>query len=146
MNKERELELVLEQCREVVDRKIPLLELAPEYTKILLDYIEELKESLHQASIGIQELIEQDIECPTTCEKLKQENEKLNHYKLLYQKVKDRNDKAIEFIESKNNGICIVNGEEKGTYTFLLDFDKSREFVWSLLDILKGNNDGNTSN
>ena len=45
---------------------------------------EKLKESLHQASIGIQELIEQDIECPTTCEKLKQENEKLNHYKLLY--------------------------------------------------------------
>lgn len=26
------------------------------------------------------------------------ENEKLNHYKLLYQKVKERNDKAIEYV------------------------------------------------
>ena len=76
-----------------------------------------------------------------TYDELLKENEKLNHYKLLYQKVKERNDKAIEFIESKNNGICIVNGEEKGAYTFLLDFDKSREFVWSLLEILKGNNE-----
>lgn len=31
---------------------------------------------------------------------LKKENEKLNHYKLLYQKVKERNDKAIEYSES----------------------------------------------
>ena len=46
-------------------------------------------------------------------------------------------DKAIEYIESKNNGVCIRNGEEKGAYTFLLDFDKAREFVWSLLKILK---------
>jgi len=38
------------------------------------------------------------IEMPTY-EELKKENKKLNHYKLLYQKVKDRNDKAIEFIE-----------------------------------------------
>lgn len=30
---------------------------------------------------------------------LKEENEKLNHYKLLYQKVKDRNDKAIEILD-----------------------------------------------
>lgn len=32
---------------------------------------------------------------------LKKENEKLNHYKLLYQKVKDRNDKAIEYLEQQ---------------------------------------------
>lgn len=31
---------------------------------------------------------------------LQQENEKLNHYKLLYQKVKERNDKAIEYLEN----------------------------------------------
>lgn len=83
---------------------------------------EKLKESLHQASIGIQELIEQDIECPTTCEKLKQENEKLNHYKLLYQKVKDRNDKAIDFLENHRSGS---------------DWYDTRD----LLDILKGNNE-----
>ena len=41
---------------------------------------QELKQQLHDASIQIQELIEQDIECPSNCEKLKklqQENEKL---------------------------------------------------------------------
>ena len=83
-------------------------------------------------------LVEDYIDYEDEIYNLKQKNEKLNHYKLLYQKVKDRNDKAIEFIESKNNGMCIVNGEEKGAYTFLLDFDKSREFIWNLLDILKG--------
>lgn len=46
-------------------------------------------------------------------------------------------DKAIEYIESKNNGYCIKNGEEKGAFTFLLDFDKAREFIWKLLEILK---------
>lgn len=55
-----------------------------------------------------------------------------------YDKLQNRIDKAIEYIESKNNGVCIVNGEEKGAYTFLLDFDKSREFIWQLLEILKG--------
>ena len=41
---------------------------------------QELKKQLHDASIQIQELIEQDIWCPSNCEKLKklqQENEKL---------------------------------------------------------------------
>jgi hypothetical protein len=49
MNKENELELVLEQCEEVVNRKIPLLVLAPEYTKILLDYIKELNNKIDKA-------------------------------------------------------------------------------------------------
>lgn len=31
---------------------------------------------------------------------LQQENEMLHHYKLLYQKVKDRNDKAIEYVSN----------------------------------------------
>ena len=52
-------------------------------------------------------------------------------------KYKEVIDKAIEYIESKNNGYCIKNGEEKGAFTFLLDFDKAREFIWKLLDILK---------
>lgn len=33
--------------------------------------------------------------------KLQQENEKLNHYKLLYQKVKERNEKAVAYIEDR---------------------------------------------
>ena len=45
MNKD--LELVLEQCKGVVDREIPLLVLAPEYTKILLDYIDDLQKRIN---------------------------------------------------------------------------------------------------
>lgn len=30
---------------------------------------------------------------------VQKENEKLNHYKLLYQKVKERNDEALKFVE-----------------------------------------------
>lgn len=48
MSEGNELELVLEQCKEVVNRKIPLLVLAPEYTKILLDYIEQLQQENQQ--------------------------------------------------------------------------------------------------
>lgn len=101
---------------------------------MLLEENEKLKEDLHQASIGIQELIEQDIECPTTCEKLKQENEKLNHYKLLYQKVKERNDKAIEYIDN-----CLDN-----EYQLEPDYAPNK-YVVNILsktwDILEGNNE-----
>ena len=43
-----------------------------ELTKKYAEENQQLKESLHQASIGIQELIEQDIECPSNCSKLKE--------------------------------------------------------------------------
>lgn len=57
-------------------------------------------------------------------------------------KYKEVIDKAIEYIESKNNGVCIINGKEKEAFTFLLDFDEARGFIWNLLDILKEvNND-----
>lgn len=69
------------------------------------------------------------MEMPTY-EELKKENEKLNHYKLLYQKVKDRNDKAIEYIEENcwlsamKEFNCLESGEVK-----------------YLVEILKGNNE-----
>ena len=53
------------------------------------------------------------------------------------QKYKEVIDKLKELIESKNNGVCVINGKEKEAFTFLLDFDKAREFIWKLLDILK---------
>lgn len=52
-------------------------------------------------------------------------------------KQKEINKKAIEYIKSKENGKCIRNGIEKGAYTFVLDFDKAREFIWELLQILE---------
>ena len=38
-----EIDLILEHCKGVVKREIPLLVLAPEYTKILLEYAERLE-------------------------------------------------------------------------------------------------------
>ena len=58
----------------------------------------------------------------------------------LYNELKKQqeiNKKAIEYIKSKENGKCIHNGIEKGAYTFVLDFDKAREFIWELLEILE---------
>lgn len=61
----------------------------------------------------------------------------INQLKQENQKCKEVIDKLKEFIESKNNGVCVINGKEKEAFTFLLDFDKAREFIWKLLDILK---------
>ena len=66
---------------------------------------------------------------------LQEEN---SRYERINQKYKEVIDKAIEYIESKNSGHCIINGEEKGAFTFILNFDAGREFIWKLLDILKG--------
>ena len=62
--------------------------------------------------------------------KLQQENEKLNHYKLLYQKVKDRNDKAIDYIEDRYD-------PEQKVLTHTFDKDNVEE----LYKILEGKND-----
>lgn len=58
---------------------------------------------------------------------LQQENEMLHHYKLLYQKVKDRNDKAIEYIKKHS----IDENGDIGINLFAYD-------VAELLNILKG--------
>ena len=68
--------------------------------------------------------------------------EKYNHYKLLYQKVKERNMEAIEYIEKNKYVIREYTSANSGTkkiYEFCCEPDE-------LLEILKGNNDGNTSN
>ena len=65
-------------------------------------------------------------------EELQNENEKLNHYKLLYQKVKERNDKAIELVE---DNIRFCENDSQGHYdvcNIRIESDKK------LLNILKG--------
>lgn len=68
--------------------------------------------------------------------KLQDEIEKLNHYKLLYQKVKERNDKAIEYI-NKNKRIYDVDGTKEN----MLDEFNILASPKRLLEILKGNNE-----
>lgn len=70
-------------------------------------------------------------------DKLQQENHKLQQEN---KQLKEIIDKAIEYVEGKENGKCIIGGIEKGAFTFVLDFDKAREFIWGLLAILKGEN------
>lgn len=64
--------------------------------------------------------------------------EKYNHYKLLYQKVKERNDKAIEYVE--DNFIERMSGMPKGIYI------ASIRNLEELLEILKDNNEVNNDN
>ena len=58
------------------------------------------------------------------------ENEKLNHYKLLYQKLKDRNDNGIEYIKRH-----MMNPELMDEFEYISTSPKK------LLEILKGNNE-----
>lgn len=64
----------------------------------------------------------------------------LDYISNLEQQVKKQKeviDKIKSLIKSKDNGTCIHNHERRGAYTFILDFDEAREFVWNLEDILK---------
>lgn len=120
------------------------IELRWEETHLLLDYINNLQEQLHQASLDIQELTERDIECPSWCDKLinlQQENERLkeqvNDNKVIIeyaikpsfttrklQDYKSRIEKAVEYVEKA----------------------KEQDFMWTpifmkeLLNILNGGN------
>lgn len=54
------------------------------YNQTLLKENQELKKQLHEASLTIQEMTEQDIECPSNCEKLrrlKKQLKKRKYYK-----------------------------------------------------------------
>lgn len=67
-----------------------------------------------------------------TKKELIKEIEKLNHYKLLYQKVKERNDKAIEYVE---NNRCSTWYKVDMNSGLLTRHDNA------LLEILKDNNE-----
>lgn len=61
---------------ETIQGYVEMIEEENNVQKIMIENFvkenQQLKESLHQASIGIQELIEQDIEYPSNCSKLKE--------------------------------------------------------------------------
>lgn len=70
---------------------------------------------------------------------LRQENEKLNHYKLLYQKVKDRNDlglkKIQELKENAKSEITTLTTGDKAYYKYVNNIFKELE------EMLKGKNE-----
>ena len=99
----------------------------------------QIKKEIEQ--VGYKEFYRYYKEKDIYIKQLQQENQKLkiqiSAREEVANKYKEVIDKAIELIESKNNGVCVINGKEKEAFTFLLDFDKAREFIWGLLDILK---------
>ncbi len=79
-----------------------------DYVDRLQQENQELKKQLHEASIEMQEMIEQDIECPSNCSKLK---EILNQQKEFIKYLEDE----INSIEPKGTGInynCEYDSEE----------------------------------
>lgn len=65
--------------KDEIKEKIKAYYFANDIDKIL-DYITNLQEQLHKASLDIQELTERDLMCPTSCDKLtnlQEENERL---------------------------------------------------------------------
>ena len=74
-----------------------------ELTKKYAEENQQLKESLHQASIGIQELIEQDIECPSNCSKLKELKKQLEEYDRKLFITKNELDMRQKSIDNKLN-------------------------------------------
>lgn len=83
------------------------------YERGILDTVEEnqrldkenreLKEQLHEVSIGIQELIEQDIECPSNCSKLKELKKQLEEYDRKLFITKNELDMRQKSIDNKLN-------------------------------------------
>lgn len=77
----------------------------------LLEENQELKKQLHEASIEMQEMIEQDIECPSNCSKLK---EILNQQK-----------EFISYLESE-----IYSIEPKGTgINYNCEYDSEEDYI-----------------
>lgn len=99
--------------------------ITPDKCTLLLDYITNLQEQLHQASLDIQELTERDLYCPTNCDKLtnlQKENQNLKRMCELYgeylynadlKKYKSIIDKTIEYIsDNTDEKVITMNNEE----------------------------------
>ena len=81
-------------------------------TEKVKDENEKLKQQLHEASLTIQEMAEQDIECPSNCEKLRQ-LKKLNEEKT---KIGVANHKYASQCEDK---VIIMEAQQKEFIKYL---------------------------
>lgn len=94
---DKEVELILTKLRIVSEIEESGAYICDkEHSKILYDYITNLQEQLHQASLDIQELTEKDIGCPSWCDKLtnlQEEIEKLNDL------LNKTNDELVSYVD-----------------------------------------------
>lgn len=94
---------VVRTCNQLQDKKTYL---------DLIKENKELKKQLHEASLTIQEMIEQDIECPSNCEKLRRLKKQLQ--------------------ENKDNYNCLLKQKEQFEYIMSKQVDyqgQKKEFV-----------------
>ena len=89
------------------------------------DKIKELKKQLHEASIKMQEMIEQDIECPSNCSKLKELKKQLEE--LEEENFNLRENIYIEKMSFSSEGRNIKELIEMSTYEDLLN--QQKEFI-----------------
>lgn len=62
----------------------------------ILDENQDLKKQLHEASLTIQEMAEQDIECPSNCEKLRRLEKQLEAYETYFNRFFKINNKTYD--------------------------------------------------
>lgn len=113
-------------------------ELLISYNQVLLKENKKLKQQLHEASLTIQEMTEQDIECPSNCEKLRRLKKQLENYKKLgFKYLQDKNNnletQQKEFIEYMNKTIeeleCDDVGDEELKSYLIQRIDTFKEIL-----------------
>ena len=98
---------------------------------------QELKKQLHEASLTIQEMTEQDIECPSNCEKLRQLKKQVENYKKLgFKYLQDKNNnletQQKEFIKYLEDEIKLYEND-------IQNFKKDYKVYFSLINDLRVN-------
>lgn len=89
--------LTFEQ-RKYIKKLLDELDSADNYFKKVYLENQELKKQLHEASLTIQEMTEQDIECPSNCEKLRKLKKQLEDKTEDYKRMKDNFDSKVDVI------------------------------------------------
>lgn len=93
---------------------------------------QELKKQLHEASLQIQSLIEEDMTCPSTCSKLRKlRNQQKEFIEWLEDKIKYWEEQEQEWIKM---GFMKVGGDANNKIIFRKILEKYKEIVG-------GNND-----
>ena len=151
MNKEElteKLEMVYLGDRDILNYLIGYYDGLKGVIELLKEENQELKKQLHDASIQIQEMIEQDIECPSNCSKLKELKKRLEvgekQYNDVVEKMEKQReviDKAIEYIneyawkEDIIGDIYTVTGKPMVDKYMQLEWDNCKELLGILSEV-----------
>lgn len=130
-----------DEIKETLDELESLFEIseAPEHIingfNKIRDYITNLQEQLHQASLDIQELTEKDIGCPSWCDKLTNLQEENKEWSMIFDTFSKR-PYAHKYLEEKkkelgNKKIIGLDSEMiyKDYYDLKSRIDKAIEYV-----------------